>query len=385
MDAKDLSQSVFIEEFNQKPLLICSPGRVNLIGEHTDYNMGFVLPAAVNKAAYIAIGEREDDEIHLIAADLDDNYITDMQSLKFSEKGWPNYIICIVDQLKKANIKIKGFNAVVSGDVPLGAGMSSSAAVECATVYALNELFKLKLDILQMVKMAQKAENEFVGVKCGIMDQFASMFGKKDHVIRLDCRSLAYDYVPFKLDGIKIVLFDSMVKHSLGSSEYNVRNAQCKEGVAIVKKKFLQVESLRDVTMVMLDECLTDADTKIYDRCKYVIEENERLLAACESLKQNDLKSFGERMYETHTGLSELYEVSCAELDFIVEIVKKEESILGARMMGGGFGGCVISLIKEDAIEEVTKRVKNIYKEKLNKDMNVYITHIEKGTHVVAN
>lgn len=382
-DPQQLVKSIFLKTFNEEPLIVRSPGRVNLIGEHTDYNMGFVLPAAINKAAYIAIKEREDDTIFIVAADLEESFTTTVSHCNYSDKGWPNYVICIVEQLLKINKKIGGFNAVISGDVPLGAGMSSSAALECATVFALDHIFELGLDKMQMVKLAQKAENEFVGVNCGIMDQFASVFGKKGHVVKLDCRSLAYEYVPFELEGIKIVLFDSMVKHSLASSEYNVRTSQCGEGVSIIQQKYPEVKTLRDATIAIVEECLANESTDIYHRCKYVVEENDRLLAACEDLSQNKIADFGQKMYETHVGLSQLYEVSCPELDFIVNCTKKEENILGARMMGGGFGGCVITLVKEDDLDNVVKRIKDAYWNKMNIGMNVYITQIENGTHIV--
>lgn len=383
-DPQNLVESVFIKTFNEKPIIVCSPGRVNLIGEHTDYNMGFVLPAAINKAAYIALSPRKDDTISIVAADLDESYTTTLSKLDYSDKGWPNYVICIVDQLQKISKHVGGFNAVISGDVPLGAGMSSSAALECATIFGLSHVFELGLEKMQMVKLAQKAENEFVGVNCGIMDQFASVFGKKGHVIKLDCQSLAYEYVPFELEGIKIVLFDSMVKHSLASSEYNVRTSQCSEGVSIIQKTYPKVQTLRDVTMEMIEECLTGESSDIYDRCKYVVEENNRLLAACDDLQQNKIAEFGQKMYETHAGLSELYEVSCPELDFIVSCTKKEDGILGARMMGGGFGGCVITLIKENQLEEIVQRIKEAYFNKMNIGMNVYITQIEEGTHIIG-
>lgn len=382
-DPKGLVKELFQQTFNEQPLVVCSPGRVNLIGEHTDYNMGFVLPAAINKAAYIAISKRDDDTIFIVAGDLDESYTTEISKLSYSDKGWPNYVLCVVEQLQKIGKNVGGFNAVISGDVPLGAGMSSSAALECATLYGLDQVFSLGLERMQIAKLAQKAENEFVGVKCGIMDQFASVFGKKGHVVKLDCRSLEYEYVPFELEGIKIVLFDSMVKHSLASSEYNVRTSQCSEGVSIIQKKYPQVKTLRDATIEMVEECLSNESTDIYHRCKYVVEENNRLLAACEDLQENKIADFGQKMYETHAGLSELYEVSCPELDFIVECTKKESGILGARMMGGGFGGCVISLVKEDELEGIVQRIKEAYFNKMNIGMNVYITQIEDGTRVV--
>lgn len=384
VESRNLVKTVFAKYFDGEPLVVRSPGRVNLIGEHTDYNMGFVLPAAINKAAYVAISKREDQEIHLVAADLDENYQTTLTELSYSDKGWPNYVICVVDQILKLGKKLGGFNAVISGDVPLGAGMSSSAALECATAFALNHIYNLSLDRMDIVKLAQKAENEFVGVNCGIMDQFASVFGKKGHVVKLDCRSLEYEYVPFDLKAIKIVLFDSMVKHSLESSEYNVRVSQCSEGVSIINKKYASVKTLRDATIEMVEECLINESKDVYDRCKYVVEENNRLIAACQDLNNGNIEAFGQKMYETHTGLSELYEVSCPELDFIVKCTKEEDGILGARMMGGGFGGCVISLVKEEDLEGIVKRIKEAYYSKMGIGMNVYITQIEDGTQILA-
>ena len=382
--AEQLVHDIFLKKFNETPLIVSSPGRVNLIGEHTDYNKGYVLPAAIDKSAYMAISKREDDIIFLFATDLEESFTTTVSNYNYSDVGWPNYVICIVDQLLKINKKIGGFNAVISGDVPLGAGMSSSAALECATIFALNEIFNFGLEKMQMVKLAQKGENEFVGVNCGIMDQFSSVFGKKNHVVKLDCRSLKYEYIPFELKGIKIVLFNSMMKHSLASSEYNVRTIQCGEGVSIIQQKYPEVKTLRDATSEMVDECLSNESKDIYHRCKYVVEENNRVLAACEDLNQGKIDDFGQKMYETHQGLSELYEVSCPELDFIVSCTKTENGILGARMMGGGFGGCVISLVKEDKLEEIVKRIKEAYWNKMNIEMNVYITQIEDGTHIVS-
>ena len=256
---------------------------------------------------YIAINVREDEKICLVANDLNDSFTTKLDSINRVEKSWSNYILGIVDQLLKKVSPLKGFNAVLGGDVPIGAGLSSSAAVECATIFALNELFILNLGKLSMVKLAQKAEHEFAGVQCGIMDQFANMFGKKDHVIRLDCRSLEYEYFPFCMDEVEIVLFDTQVKHSLASSEYNLRRSQCEEAVALIQKYVPEVKSLRDVTLGMLEKYLLKKNAIVYNRCKYIVEENIRLQAACNDLVNADMKAFGERMYATHEGLSKLY------------------------------------------------------------------------------
>jgi galactokinase len=272
----------------------------------------------------------------------------------------------------------------MGGDIPTGAGMSSSAAVECAVLFALNELFALGLDKMAMVKMAQQAENKYVGVQCGIMDQFASMFGKKDHVIKLDCRSLEYEYKPFDMKGIRIVLFDTNIKHSLASSEYNTRRLQCEAGVAMVQQHYPEVKKLRDVTLAMLDEIVLPKAEKVYLRCSFIVEEIQRLQDACIDLEQHDMVSFGKKMFATHKGLSELYDVSCKELDFMVDFVKNEPAVLGARMMGGGFGGCSINLVKEEAIEALSGRIEAAYSTAFGIEMKVYIATIENGTSIVA-
>ena len=369
--------------FNSEPLLIRSPGRVNIIGEHTDYNEGFVLPAAIDKAIYIAIGKRDDDTIHLYAQDYQQSHEVTLTTVTPSDKHWPNYILGVVDQLQKRGYNPGGFNLVIDGDVPLGAGLSSSAAVECATAFALNELFKLVIEKIEMVKMAQLAEQTFAKVMVGIMDQFASMFGKQGHVIKLDCRSLEYEYVPLDLKGIKILLLNTNLKHSLASSEYNTRRQQCEQGVAWVKETHPGVKSLRDVTMEMLDKNVASKDQIIFRRCKYVVEENIRLLEGCEDLKSGNIDALGKKMFRTHEGLSKEYEVSCKELDYLVEYVKDNSSVLGARMMGGGFGGCTINLVKEESIDDLVKNISKDYQQAMNLELSAYIAGIEDGTSVV--
>ncbi|HEY6955925.1 MAG TPA: galactokinase, partial [Flavisolibacter sp.] len=289
----------FQRSFNEEPMIVRSPGRVNIIGEHTDYNNGFVLPAAIDKAVYVAVSPRNDVSIKLYSGEFDESFETSLKTLKPTEKGWPNYILGVVDQLIKRSYPIKGFNLAIDGDVPIGSGLSSSAAVECATVFALNELFKLGIEKKELPFIGQKAEHTFAGVMCGIMDQFASVFGKKDHAIKLDCQSLDYEYVPLVLEGYKILLLNTNVKHSLGSSEYNTRRAQCEQGVAWVKEHHPGVNSLRDVNMEMLHKYVQPKDEVIYKRCKYVVEEKERLLTGCEDLKRGDLRSLGKKMFET--------------------------------------------------------------------------------------
>ncbi|HRN57970.1 MAG TPA: galactokinase, partial [Agriterribacter sp.] len=268
----------------------------------------------------------------------------------------------------------------LDGDIIIGAGLSSSAAVECSVLYALNELFGLGLSKIEMVKMAQAAEHEFAGVKCGIMDQFASVFGKADHAIRLDCRSLEYQYVPLHMEGIRVVLFNSNVSHSLASSEYNTRRQQCEQGVAWVKKHMPEVQSLRDVSLEMLQEYVLPKDALIYKRCKYVLQENLRLLAACDDLKKGDIRALGQKMFRSHEGLSREYEVSCNELDWLVQYVRNEKAVLGARMMGGGFGGCSINLVKDNAIDALAEKISAEYRLATGLTLGVYAVQIADGT-----
>ncbi len=364
------------------PLIVRSPGRVNLIGEHTDYNNGFVLPAAINKAIYMAVSRRSDDEIHLISLDLDRQYTGSVSHIVPTTLHWPDYILGVVKQIQQAGHSAGGFNCVFGGDIPLGAGMSSSAALECATAFAMNQLFDLGLDPMTMVKLSQKAENVFVGVQCGIMDQFASMFGRKNHVIRLDCQSLDYAYVPFDMAGIRIVLLDTNVKHSLASSEYNTRRLQCEAGVKLIQAHHPEVKSLRDASLEMLAAYVAPVDALVNQRCEYVVEEISRLLAATTDLENGDMVAFGKKMFATHEGLSRKYAVSCEELDFLVEQVKDDPAVIGARMMGGGFGGCTINLVKEDAIDELVERLTPVYRKAMNKELKVYIGQIENGTSI---
>lgn len=365
-------------------LVVRSPGRVNIIGEHLDYNEGFVLPAAIDKAIYVAIGKRSDDAVHLYAADFNERVEVQMAGIK-PTSNWSTYILGVVDQLIKKGHNITGFNLVVDGDVPPGAGLSSSAAVECATVFAINELFDLKIEKMEMVKIAQKAEQTFSGVMCGIMDMFTSMFGKKGQVLKLDCRSLEYEYKPFHLDGYKIVLLNTNVKHSLSSSAYNERRQQCEQGVVWIKEHHLQVNSLRDATIEMLQQHVEVKDAVVFNRCKFVVEEIQRLIAACDDLERGDISALGKKMFATHEGLSKLYEVSCRELDYLAAAVKNNKDVLGARMMGGGFGGCTINLVKEEEIDRLVEKISKGYKENMQLELSAYVATIDNGTEVIEN
>jgi galactokinase len=382
---KEKLKAAFSQQHEAEPAIIVrSPGRVNIIGEHTDYNEGFVLPAAIDKAAYVALSLRDDETIHLTAMDLKEKFTTTVAELKpVGDVSWPNYLLGSAAQFLKRGIKLRGFNAVLSSDVPIGAGLSSSAAVECAMVFALNELLQTNLDRVTMVLMAQKAEHEYAGVMCGVMDQFASMMGKKDHVIKLDCRSLEYENVPFKLEGIKILLLNTNVKHSLASSEYNTRRKECGQAVAWIQEHHSEVTSLRHATIDMLDKYVLPKDKTIDQRSRFVVEEIDRLLTGCEDLQRGDIAALGKKMFATHDGLSKMYAVSCKELDFLVDFVRNRKEVIGARMMGGGFGGCTINLVQEWAIDQLIADVKPAYEKATGLQLDYYIASIENGTEII--
>ncbi len=365
-------------------LTVKAPGRINLIGEHTDYNEGFVMPAAIQKAATVYIEKREDSTIHLFAEDLKESYTLNLDTVTKSSKDWANYIIGVIAQFQKVVRIPKGFTLRLKSDVPIGAGLSSSAAIECAVAFAINELFSLGLDRMQLTKMAQKAEHEYAGVLCGIMDQFASMFGKKDQVILLDCKTMHYQYYPLKLANYDIVLLDTQIKHALASSEYNTRRAECEQGISLIQQRYPSTKSLREVSMDMLNECVDSSQmTKVYNRCKYVIEEIERTQAAAKDLQEGQLAAFGQKMFATHDGLSLLYEVSCPELDFLVNEVKDNPNVIGARMMGGGFGGCTINLIKKEATASVVQKLVASYHKTFQKNLLSYEVNIDDGASIL--
>ena len=379
MLSEEIAQK-FKTVFSKTPLMVRSPGRINLIGEHTDYNNGFVLPAAIDKEITCAISVNYKNTCRVISHDLDEEYDFDLHDLKKSDLGWPNYIMGVVEQFQKRGLDIKGFDCVFGGDIPLGAGLSSSAALECAFAFSFNTLFDFGLEKFELVKLAQKAENEFVGVQCGIMDQFASVFGKSDKVMRLDCQSLDFEYFDFDLTEYRVVLCDSQVKHSLASSEYNTRRKECETGVAILEKHYPEVKSLRDVKLEQLEAHKAEFNPVVYQRCTYVVEENDRVLDSCQKLNNGDLPGFGQNMFKSHDGLSRKYEVSCKELDFLVEKAKATGEIIGARMMGGGFGGCTINLVKIDRIDHFISAMTEAYKKELDLELKCYVVKIENGT-----
>lgn len=374
----------FEELFSEKPFVVRSPGRINLIGEHTDYNEGFVLPAAIDKNIFFAISPRDDKKCFIYADDLGDSFEFELNNFDKSEKIWPNYLMGIIDQFTKRHLEIKGFNCVFGGDIPIGAGLASSAAIESGFAFALNEIFEFNLDKIDLVKLSQKAENDFVGVQCGIMDQFINIFGEENKVLKLDCRSLEFEYFPFNLNDVQIVLCDTQIKHSLASGEYNIRRAQCEEGVQILGRRDNNIQSPRDVDLDLLNSYRSTLDSIIVKRLEYVIKENSRVNVACRDLELGDSVSFGQRMFESHEGLRDEYEVSCRELDTLVEIASKTEAVLGARMMGGGFGGCTINLVKKNGLEYFKEKINKEYFASIGKPIKFYLTQIESGTSIIS-
>jgi len=373
----------FKNKFHKKPLLVRSPGRINLIGEHTDYNEGFVLPAAIDKAIIFAVSPNNRRLYRFYSTDMKESIEVKKDYLEKSRTPWANYLLGVIDQINKMGFDVPGFDCVFGGDIPIGAGLSSSAALEAGLAFSINQLFQLGISNLDLVKLSQKAENEFVGVQCGIMDQFANIFSAPKTVMKIDCRSLEYEYFPFDFKDIHIVLYDTHVSHSLASSEYNQRRLQCKQGVEFLKNYYPEIKSLRDVKPKYLDSLKNQMNPLIYKRCHYVVEENERLLSACDDLRKKDLRSFGKKMFQTHQGLKSEYEVSCDELDFLVHMTQDQDAVLGSRMMGAGFGGCTLNFIQKESMNRINDQIKSHYLDRFNKKLGIYKIKIGKGTHII--
>ncbi|MEO6732496.1 MAG: galactokinase [Ferruginibacter sp.] len=373
----------FTENFPNKPQLFFSPGRINLIGEHVDYNDGFVMPAAINKGVYYAVAANGTDDINFYAADFDEHYSVNIHEIK-KDHSWKNYVLSVINEFLLVGKDIHGFNCVFAGNIPIGSGMSSSAAVEGGLAFALNEIFNIGLRRVEMALLCQRAEHNFPNVQCGIMDQFANMNGKQDHVILLDCKSLDKEYFPLQLAGYKIVLINTKVHHSLASGEYNIRRQRCEEGLAILKQ-YLPIQSFRDIkTIEELEVAKNEMDPKVFDCCRYVIEEIGRTKKAADLLQQNNLVGFGKLMFETHEGLSKLYEVSCDELDFLVLQARKFPAVIGSRLMGGGFGGCTINIVAEDGISNFIEDASREYQQQFGIVPEAYIVETSDGTKEIA-
>lgn len=365
---------------NQPEHIFLSPGRINIIGEHVDYNDGYVLPAAINKYICFAISKNQNSECVIIAKDLNEAYKFDLNDeLKPIDKMWVNYILGVLHQLKDKGLK-QGFNIVFSSTIPMGAGLSSSAALECGIGYAMNKLYDLKLSKEEIALIGQKSEHTFVGVNCGIMDQFASVFGKKNKVIKLDCNTLEYEYHKADFKKYSLLLLDSNVKHTHLTSGYNDRRNEVEQGLAIVKSHFPEVKTFRDCSAIMLLGLKEQLGETIFKRCHFVVKEIKRVQDAVVALSNSDFIKLGNLMTETHYGLSQEYEVSCDELDFLVNAVANETSVLGARMMGGGFGGCSINLVEKGSENELIEKISENYRSKFGIELKSYKIKISKGT-----
>ncbi|MCK0124900.1 galactokinase [Gelidibacter sp. F2691] len=369
----------FKEQFKTKPLLVYSPGRINLIGEHTDYNEGFVFPAAINKGIALAIQKSDASNSQIVALNMEELFQFGLDGLKpLNDGGWRNYILGVVAELQKLGKAPGNFNSLFAGNIPGGAGMSSSAALENSFVYGLNTLFDLGLTKEEMILVSQKAEHNFVGVQCGIMDQYASMFGITDSALLLDCRTV--ESKPYTIDfkDYELMLINTNVKHDLSESAYNDRRAVCEH-----VSKLLNVTALRDATKENLDSLKADINEADYQKALYVIQENNRVQRFAEAIEANDVETLGDLLYQSHKGLSTQYKVSCAELDFLVDRAKESPYVAGARMMGGGFGGCTINLVLKSDFKTFKKDVSKQFKNEFGKECSVYKVKLSQGTHMI--
>ena len=378
MELKEQILKEFNSRFNEKPSVYASAGRINLIGEHTDYNGGFVFPGAIDKVIMAAIAPNGTDKVRVFSIDIDEYAEFGLEESDAPSQSWARYIFGVCREIIKRGGTVKGFDAVFAGNVPLGAGLSSSAALESCFAFALNDLFNgNSIEKFELARIGQSTEHNYCGVNCGIMDQFASVMGKKGKLMRLDCRSMEYEYYPFAPEDYELVLVDSRVKHELADSPYNKRRESC-ERVA----KRLGIETLRDATQAMLDGIRDEISAEDYSRAKFVIEEKDRVLAVSDALNAGDYETVGRKMYETHEGLSKDYEVSCEELDYLNEIAK-ECGVTGSRIMGGGFGGCTINLVRKDLVADFVETAKKRFKEKYGHEPKVYEVVISDGARKV--
>ena len=377
MDTRIIEEK-FKSLFGNDYMVYTSPGRVNLIGEHTDYNGGFVFPGAIDKGIYAVINPNGTDKVRAYSLDYDGQVEFGMNEEDAPQESWARYIFGVCREMKKRGFEPKGFDTVFVGDVPLGAGMSSSAALESTFANALNDIFNLKIDRFELARIGQSTEHNYCGVKCGIMDQFASVFGKKGHLMRLNCATMEFEYFPFNPEGYKVVLLDTVVKHELASSAYNKRRESCENACAHIKARHPEVNYLSDATMAMLDEVKAEISEEDYMRAVYVIGEKQRVLDVCEALEKGDYDTVGDRMFGTHYGMSKEYEVSCEELDFLNDVAK-QCGVTGSRVMGGGFGGCTINLVKEDLYDNFIATAKREYLAKYNREPKVYDVVISDG------
>ena len=371
-------KSLFKQHFGNEGVVYTSPGRINLIGEHTDYNGGFVFPGAIDSGIYACIRLNGTNKVRAYSIDKEDYCEFGMNEEDHPHLHWANYIFGVCREIIKRGYKLQGFDTVFYGNVPIGAGMSSSAALESTFAFALNELLNLGIDKFELARIGQATEHNYVGVKCGIMDQFASLFGKAGHLMRLNCATMEFEYYPFNPKGYKVVLLDTLVKHELASSAYNRRRESCENACAHIAAKHPEVKYLSDATMAMLNEIDVEIPAEDYMRAEYVIGEKQRVLDVCDALEKDDYETVGDRMYGTHYGMSKLYEVSCEELDYLNDIAK-ECGVTGSRVMGGGFGGCTINLVKEELYDAFIAKAKEKFAAKFGHEPKVYDVVISDG------
>ena len=371
-------QEKFITLFGEAGELFASAGRINLIGEHTDYNGGYVFPGAIDKGIVAEIKVNGTAKVRAYSLDYDEYVEFGLEEEDIPQQPWARYIFGVCRETLKRGGKVGGFDTVFAGDVPLGAGLSSSAALESTFAFAINELFSNGIDKFTLAKIGQSTEHNYCGVKCGIMDQFASLFGKAGSLIRLNCKTLEYKYFPFKPKGYKLVLIDSCVKHELASSAYNRRRASCENAAAAIRRNHPEVEFLSDAKRVWLDEVREEIPQEDFLRAEYVIGEVQRVLDVCDALERDDYETVGELMYQTHFGLSRLYEVSCEELDFLNKLARKCD-VTGSRVMGGGFGGCTINLVKDELHDGFVEKAVTEFTAKFGHAPKVYEVTISDG------
>ena len=377
MDTKQI-QEKFRTLFGDTYRVYTSPGRINLIGEHTDYNGGFVFPGAIDKGIYAAIQANGSEKVRVYSLDYEAMSEFGMREEDLPQEAWARYIFGVVREIQKRGYRINGFDAVFAGDVPLGAGMSSSAALESTFAYAINDIYRLGIEKMELARIGQATEHNYCGVKCGIMDQFASIFGKEGHLIRLNCATMEYEYFPFHPEGYKVVLLDTCVKHELASSAYNKRRESCENVCAHITKRHNDVKFLSDATMDMLEEVREEISEEDYMRAKYVIGEKQRVLDVCDALERGDYVTVGDRMFGTHYGMSKEYEVSCDELDFLNDIARRC-GVTGSRVMGGGFGGCTINIVKEELYDDFVSTARNEFLNKFGHQPKTYDVVISDG------
>lgn len=364
-------------------LVIESPGRINLIGEYTDYNLGYVLPTAIEKKITFKFKRNNSKtECNLYSMGYNTGFTLHLDKIAKSHVEWENYILGVLNEILLRTDKLRGFDCTIESKLPMGSGLSSSAAMECGLAFGINELFDLGLSKMDIVLLSQQAEHTFVGTQCGIMDQFASVMSEKGHVILLDCQSLEHQQIPIHIDPYKMIMLNTKVSHNLASSEYNTRKRECGEGVAIIKRHYPEVASLRNATNEMLDMCQGEMSATIYKRCSFIIKENERVLATARALRDNDLKLFGELLYEAHDGISKFYEVSCPESDFLVDFSKHYDAVLGARQTGGGFGGCTLNIVHEEMVDDFVQAATKAYKAAFNIELDAFEVKPSTGTYI---